>query len=258
MPNLHIERFGKGAPMVFLHGWGMSRSLLRQFADKFADRHSIWLVDLPGYGQSSTLDNADDVQVVAEYLLVHLPVNEPYILVGWSLGAIVALQMAAKAPQVVARLILFAATPCFMNSADWQHGVTRAALTQVADELSDDYTRALNRFLQLQLKNIPAAREMIRHIKTLLTDVPTPRPDTLQQGLRLLAATDMRPQLAAIAVPTLILNGDRDSLVPTQAGRLLAEQLPHAQAIIIHGAAHLPFMTHAAACRRWLQEFLQC
>ncbi len=258
MPNLYIERFGNGIPMVFLHGWGMPRSLLRGFAQEFATQHTIWLVDLPGYGQSDALARADDIQVLAKFLAEHLPTNESYILVGWSLGAVTALQLAAEFPQGIVKLVLFTATPCFMSSANWLHGVTQAALAQVAEELSGDYTKAMNRFLQLQLKNLPAARETIRQIKTLLAGEVAPDSTALQQGLEMLATTDLRQQLATITTPTLILNGDRDSLVPTLAARSLAEQMPHAQAVILHGAAHLPFMTHATACRRWLQEFLLC
>jgi pimeloyl-[acyl-carrier protein] methyl ester esterase len=255
MANLHVERFGQGKPMVFLHGWGMPRSLLRSFAQEFAAEHTIWLVDLPGYGQSEFLENGADVQVLVRFITQHLP-TEAYVLVGWSLGALVALQLAAMFPQHVTKLALFTATPCFMATATWPHGVAQTALHQVGTELAEDYAKAMNRFLQLQLKNLPGARDTIRDIKALLAMEAAPSSVVLQQGLQLLAMTDMRQQLAAIATPTFIINGDRDSLIPSIAARLLAESLPHAQTVIVHGAGHLPFITHAAVCRQHVQDFL--
>ena len=258
MPNLHIERFGHGIPMVFLHGWGMQRSLLRAFAQEFAARYSIWLVDMPGYGHSDFLEKADDTQVLTRYLVQQLAIDGTYILVGWSLGAMVALQMAMSFPQRIARLILFTATPCFMATPNWPYGVAQAALQQVSDELSQNYTQAMNRFLQLQLKNLPGARDTLRAIKAVLAKEPVPQHAALQQGLQLLATIDLRPQLESVAMPTLIINGDRDSLIPSPAARVLAEQLSRAQAVIVHGAGHVPFITHASVCRQYVQEFLTC
>jgi pimeloyl-[acyl-carrier protein] methyl ester esterase len=256
MPQLAIERFGQGLPMVFIHGWGMHRSLLRGFAQTFASRHAIWLVDLPGYGHSDLFDAGADVESLARYLAENLPVSQRYILVGWSMGASIALQLAASFPQRIAALILFTATPCFIATSGWSHGITQPALQQVSDELTQDYSRALNRFLQLQLKNTTDARTTVRAIRDLLANEPPPRAVALQQGLRLLAHTDLRDRLDAIDAATLIINGDRDSLVATLAARWLAEHLPRARAVILHGAGHLPFISHAEFCRRQIEEFL--
>lgn len=256
MTYLHVERFGQGNPMIFVHGWGMPRSLLRAFAQEFSAQHTIWLVDLPGYGQSEFLENSEDVSVLADFLAQHLPADAAYTLVGWSLGAIAALQLAAMFPQRIKKLVLFTATPCFMATAHWPHGVTRIALEQVGIELAEDYAKAMTRFLQLQLKNLPGARDLIREIKLMLAKQAAPSLAVLQQGLQLLTRADMRQQMASITMPTLILNGDRDSLVPTMAARLLAEGLPHGRTVMLHGAGHIPFISHADVCWQYVRDFM--
>lgn len=256
MPQLHIEQFGDGPPLVFIHGWGMHRSLFREFAQSFAAHYTVCLVDLPGYGKSDLIDYADDIHVLARYLMGHLAELQKFTLIGWSLGAMISLQLAGVLGDRVSKLILFTATPCFVVRDSWPFGVTQSALQQVRDELSQDYPRAMNRFLQLQLKNLPAARETIRAIRDLLAKEPAPQTIALQQGLHLLAHTDLRPVLNSITIKTLVINGDRDSLIHSMAARQLVELLPRAQAVIIHGAGHLPFISHASACRHYIEEFL--
>lgn len=255
--KLHIEQYGEGPPMVFIHGWGMHRSLLRDFAQFFAMRHTICLIDLPGYGNSDYFDQGDDIHALARYLADHLAALPRFTLVGWSLGAMVSVQLANILTDRIAKLILFTATPRFLTTNDWPFGITQPALQQVRDELSQDYPRAMNRFLQLQLKNLPGARDTIRSIRELLVKQPTPQAEALQQGLQLLSHIDLRTILPSITTKIFIINGDRDSLIHTAAARLMTEMLPNAQMVIIHGAGHLPFISHATACHQYIEDFLQ-
>ena len=66
----------------------------------------------------------------------------------------------------------------------------------------------------------------------------------MRAGLALLAATDLRGAIAGIEVPTLVIGGDRDTLVPSDSLRWLAASLPHATLALIPGAAHAPFLSH--------------
>lgn len=254
--HLFVERFGKGTPLVLLHGWGMHRVLLRQFATALAGQYEIILMDLPGHGNSARYENADNIESYVSYLHAALPQSTSFHLCGWSMGAMLALQFARQYPAMVRKLVLFTATPCFTNRPDWAAGVALPALQQVGNELAQDYHKAMSRFLMLQLMNLPDARDWVRCVRDMLQQEPVPQVAALQQGLQLLAASDLRPLLMHIHCPTLILNGDRDSLIPAPATRVLAEQLPDARAMLLHGSGHLPFVTHAAKCVAAVAEFL--
>ncbi|MBI3561016.1 MAG: alpha/beta fold hydrolase [Gammaproteobacteria bacterium] len=254
--TLFIERRGVGSTIiVFLHGWGMQRCLFYSLAEALGTRYQCWLIDLPGHGKSPAYQQAEDIQAYAEYLLGYLP-QVPCVLCGWSMGALLALAMVQRCSARISKLLLFAATPCFTNTTEWSYGIDKTVLRQVAAELSQDYPRALTRFLGLQLKNLPRSRDYLRKIKSLLEYAPAPVVGALLQGLVLLENTDLHGVAATITLPTLIINGDRDPLVPSPAARVLAELLPNAKAVIVHGSGHLPFVTHQALCLGWIEAFL--
>ncbi|HVS57389.1 MAG TPA: alpha/beta fold hydrolase, partial [Casimicrobiaceae bacterium] len=64
-----------------------------------------------------------------------------------------------------------------------------------------------------------------------------------------------RSGIGAISQPALVIAGDRDTLTPVAAGRCLASALPHASLVVIHGAAHTPFLSHPQAVITALDAF---
>jgi pimeloyl-[acyl-carrier protein] methyl ester esterase len=76
----------------------------------------------------------------------------------------------------------------------------------------------------------------------------------LEAGLRYLAAADLRAELARIALPTIVLHGDADRVIPPAAGRLLAESLPAARHVAIRGAGHALPLSHPEAVARAVLE----
>ncbi len=253
--GLSVERIGSGPPLLFLHGWGMSRSFFRPLAHAVAAQHSSWLLALPGYGQSAPLLNGEQIDVYTDHIVRQLALTSPVDWCGWSIGSLVALNIAYRYPQCVRRLVLFTATPCFQSRAHWMYGIGQDVLNQFAGDLAGDYAQTLSRFLTLQYKNVPRSRDQLREVKGLLAAEPKPTATVLQQGLQLLQTTDLLAGLPYITCPTLIINGDRDSLIPTPAARHLAEHMPNTRAVLVHGAGHLPFMTHTRQCVQQLQDF---
>jgi pimeloyl-[acyl-carrier protein] methyl ester esterase len=71
-----------------------------------------------------------------------------------------------------------------------------------------------------------------------------PDSSALDVGLELLRTTDLRGDAAGIAQPALVVHGQRDALVPIDAGRWLARHLPRARLVELEAAAHLPFLSH--------------
>ena len=182
---LSVERVGSGPALVFLHGWGMSRRLFKPLAQAVATQHTSWLIDMPGYGRSAPLINGEQLDVYADYIVAQLALNSAVDLCGWSMGGLVALNIAARYPHFVQRLLLFTATPCFQRHDHWLHGVHPDVLAQFAAELTEDYAQTFSRFLTLQYKNVPQAREQLREVKVLLSNEPKPPTSILQQGLQL-------------------------------------------------------------------------
>jgi len=258
MPELHIDISGSGQPLVMLHGWGMHGGVFRTLAEQLAPRHTVLAVDLPGHGGSTAFARFDDLPRLAEYCMQHLTarLDGAAILVGWSLGGLLAQFMAILYPDAVSKLILLNSTPCFRRRADWQCAIEDEVLARFAADLSDDPRGTLLRFLALQFMGTPHEKDDLRLARRLLFERPVPGRESLQQGLRLLRDSDLRAQLPQIQAPTLSIAGERDRLVPASASVILAEQVANGRAQIIRGAGHAPLLSHASTVFRLMESFI--
>ena len=106
-------------------------------------RFTLHLVDLPGHGLSrdDAISLAPDA--VADALLAQLP---PAIWIGWSLGGLVALAAAQRAPGALHALGMLAASPRFVRGGDWAEGMDPAIFRRFADDLATDYRAAVKEF----------------------------------------------------------------------------------------------------------------
>jgi pimeloyl-[acyl-carrier protein] methyl ester esterase len=123
--------------------------------------------------------------------------------------------------------------------------------------LGDNHAKTLERFLALQMLGSDLAQETLRRLKTRLKERPDPHPEALETGLDLLKSADLRPALGELACPTAWLYGDRDTLAPAKASKLLRTWLPQVSTAVIQGAAHTPFLSHPAETRRAVRRFME-
>lgn len=237
-------------PIVCLHGWGMRGAI---FAGLTLPGRTVFTPDLPGYG-----DEPMSTTYTAEAIARQLAANAParLVLLGWSMGSLIAQAWARLFPAQVERLILVAATPCFRQRADWPHGLSDADIAAFSEGVTRDSRATLARFLSLQARGSEDARAVIAQLRARLTALGEPSARTLAAGMRLLADTDLRAEASAIHAPTLMVHGDRDGLCPAAAAAWLAGQLPQARQSVLERAAHAPFLSHPAEFDHALMEFL--
>lgn len=251
--NLHVERTGTGPDLALLHGWGLHSGAWDELLPELALRHRVHAVDLPGHGHSASVvaDSFDDaVGIVAAVL------PKGALVCGWSLGGLIAQRLAQQYPQRVARLLLVASTPCFVERADWAHGMKDTTLTGFAQGLGTDRDATLARFVRLNALHGARGREAIRAFTARLGAHGPASVEGLAASLGWLRTTDLRAGAAAIAAPTLVVHGARDALTPAEAGRWLARHIPGARLAEIGDAGHLPFFSHRAAFAAALESHL--
>lgn len=241
--------------VVMLHGWGMNAAVWDVCPSCWQDlaQHRI---DLPGHGDSPLPPTLDTLWAWADACLEAAP--ERAIWLGWSLGGLVALAAALRAPKRVAGLILLTATPRFVQAVDWTPAVPEATLDQFHADLASDPAETLSRFLALQVRGSDAAHTTLRALRHALDHHPAPQPAALALGLELLRDEDLRGQLPDIHCPALWLFGSHDALVPPRVAERVECLMPGSRTAIIAGAAHAPHVSHpvetAAAIRTFLDE----
>ena len=112
---------GRGPSLVLVHGWSLSSAAFSELADLLGD-FRVLLPDLPGHGRSS-LQAVPSLSTLADDLAAWLATVavDKIVLGGWSLGGMVAMELAARPAVSVDRLLLLATTPRFTAAADWPH-----------------------------------------------------------------------------------------------------------------------------------------
>ncbi|MBS0882619.1 pimeloyl-ACP methyl ester esterase BioH [Pantoea sp. JGM49] len=254
MSSLYWHTTGTGdRDLVLLHGWGLNAEVWQNIVPRLSPHFRLHLVDLPGFGRSQGF-GALTLADMAQQLLPQLP--ERAVLLGWSLGGLVASQIALMQPERVTALISVASSPCFTAHKDWP-GIKPETLESFQQQLSNDFQRTVERFLALQTMGTENARQDARQLKDVVLSQPMPSVAVLEGGLEILREVDLRAQLPQLAMPLMRLYGSLDGLVPRRIAKQLDEALPRSPSIVMEKAAHAPFVSHPDTFCQHIIEFIQ-
>jgi malonyl-CoA O-methyltransferase len=251
---LHVEVRGTGPDLVLLHGWALHGGMWGPWIDELSRRARLHLVDLPGHGRSRWPEGTSTLRDMARAVSPHVP--DGAAVLGWSLGGMVALELARSRLGDLAALVLIATTPCFLARNDWPAGMNIGVLDGFAAGLAGDYRRTLSNFLALQTWGDENASQALRSLRANLDSHGEPDPQALTAGLGILRTADLRDALASITVPSLVIAGEHDRITPVAAGRELASRLPTARFVEVPKAGHAPFLSHPETVRREVENFL--
>ena len=254
MSEPYVETRGTGPDLVLLHGWALHGGTWGPWLDRLASRHRLHLVDLPGHGRSPWPEQATTLTDLAQAASPRVPAGAAVL--GWSLGGLVALELARLRTADIAALVLVATTPRFLKSEDWPSAMEPATLQGFAAGLAGDYRRTIANFLALQTWGDEHATQALRVLRASLAAHGEPDPRALSAGLGILRDADLRDALPRLAVPTLVIAGEHDRITPAAAGRELAARLPTARYREIAKAGHAPFLSHADEVTREVEDFL--
>lgn len=254
-------------PLVLLHGWALNLRVFDEFVaqlrtEPLVPHRDILRLDLPGHGRAAEPaslyggdpEGAWDIDAVARHLLAQLPAR--CALLGWSLGAKLALHIAAIEPARIERLVLLCATPRFAQADDWPHGTPASVLGAFTQHLQRDYRRTVREFLELQVRGSANADTALAALQAALLAQGECAPEVLQRSARLLHAVDQRSRLGNVSAPTLVIAGEYDRLVHPRASQALAKFLPDARFVQIAKAGHAPFLSHQSEVIDALRTFL--
>lgn len=253
MTTLYWQTIAQNKPdLVLLHGWGLNAQVWHSIEMRLGSQFQLHFVDLPGYGRSQGF-SAMSLQQMADIVWQQMPKNA--ILLGWSLGGLVASKIAIDHPQDVKALISVASSPCFSANEEWP-GIKPSVLQGFEYQLAQDFQRTVERFLALQTLGTDSARQDTRLLKSVVLEQPMPTVEVLNGGLEILRTEDLRQPLMCSKVPMLRIYGYLDGLVPRKTAQLLDEQMPESKSVIMRNAAHAPFISHPDQFCQIIEEFI--
>lgn len=239
---MHIEEHGSGPDLVLIHGWAMHGGIFSPLTERLAAHFRVHVVDLPGHGCSH-----DELHFTVDDSARRIAAATPRALwVGWSLGGLVALRAALDQPAQVRGLALVASSPCFVRKPVWPHGVDASVFAEFSTELHARYRHAVERFLALETMGSAHAQTELRELKKIVFERGEPRAEVLADGLQALDGSDLRADLAHLAMPSLWMAGRRDRLVPPAAMQWSATHARDGRYLEFN-SGHAPFLEHADA-----------
>jgi len=252
--TLHVEIRGQGPDLVLLHGWALHGGMWGPWLGELERHARLHVLDLPGHGRSDWSVGTGDLAGLARAVFPCVPRGAA--ILGWSLGGMLALELARQHPRHLRALLLVATTPKFLAGADWEHGLQPEVLAEFTRGLEQDYRRTVHNFLALQTRGDERAHETLRLLRAGLAAHGEPDRRSLAAGLDILRDTDLRDALPHITLPALVVAGEHDRLTPPRAGHELAARLPAARFHRIGRSGHAPFLSHPAEVLAEVSAFL--
>ena len=262
--ELYYEDHGSGRPVVLIHGWPLSgRSWESQVPALIDAGYRVITYDRRGFGASSQPWDGYDYDIFAAdlgALLDHLDLHD-VTLVGFSMGGgEVARYIGAHGTARIAKAVLAAAVPPFLYAGadNPDGGLDDATIAQFEDGVRSDRLAFLDGFT----KNFFAAGDRTDLIsepqRTYAMNIAAfASPKGTLDCIAAFARTDFRGDLAKIDVPTLILHGGSDGIVPFEvSGKRSHDMISGSELVLVDGAPHGFNATHAEAFNRALLEFL--
>jgi non-heme chloroperoxidase len=263
--ELHYTDQGTGAPVVLIHGWPLSgRSWENQVPALVAAGYRVITYDRRGFGESSQPWNAytyDTFAADLDAVLTELDLTG-VTLVGFSMGGgEVARYIGTYGTERVAKAVFAGAVPPFLYKSpdNPDGGLDDETIKAFQDGVALDRMAFLKNFIdnfftagdRKDLISEPQ-KEFAFQIAAFAS------PKATLECIAAFGMTDFRPDVAKIDVPTLVLHGDSDAIVPFEvSGKRVAETVPGAEVHVVKGGPHGFNATHATEFNEALLAFLE-
>jgi len=233
--------------LILLPGWGLGVSPLEPLAAALRglDEHlRVEIEPLPDLETSDLNEWLDELDAT-------LPDN--VWLGGWSLGGMLAAELAARRGERCCGLATFASNVCFVARSEWPSAMAQTDFDAFIAGCSSDPQGTLKRFSLLCVQGADDARALARQLKT---GAPHGSPTALIESLKLLEHMDTRAALQAYRGPQLHLFGGLDALVPAEASTDLLNLLPDIEVGLIEQASHAFILENPHGVAAAIQAFL--
>ncbi len=252
--RIHYRVKGKGEPLIFLHGMGFCGADWFAQERYFSKNYRVVIPDFRGYGKSERSENPDHNYSVVSHsedfcaLLDHLEIDSAYV-VGWSLGGMVALQVALDNPKRIRRLAVINAVPSKPVQYPWD------MILKLQRNIFLD-------FLGMAVYAQTAANFMFPFVEQrelrarVATKIATNSKIVYRRSIQAIFEWDLSHCLEDLKMPILFISGDRDFITPALK-RQIVDQMPNAHLKIVHNSGHGTPLDQPEVTNSLLGDFLR-
>lgn len=252
-----------GTVLLLIHGLGASIETWKDNVQVLARNHRVYALDLPGNGRSDKPSPPYSLADLARFVREFMRIEgiERASLVGHSVGGAVSMQFAIQFPEQVDRLVLvdnfglgkevslLLRLLTLPRIGEWLSRPSRKGTAQLWEEAFFDPALVTEEWVELyyELDCLPGNQEsMLATLRSLAT----------LRGIRDEVLALIRDNLERITVPTLVVWGQQDSLMPVEHAQVAQSGIPGAKVHIFDRCGHMPQMEHPEAFNALVREFL--
>src|SRR6185369_786306 len=246
---------GEGIPVLFLHGWMMSRRVW-SFQEPLSTLFRIITIELRGHGDSREPEFSYDncINDISE-LLAHLKIDRA-VITGWSMGAQIAIRFYSIMGRKVSGMILVGGTPCFCKQSDCAFGVPKSEVRSMARRLKRDYASTAGDFFKAMFSEGEINKADLVRIASRavgrLPDYPV-----AASALKVLIDSDLRSLLPEISVPVLLIHGTDDKICLPGASEYMSSIIKGASLELFADTGHAPFLSRPDRVNSLITGFVQ-
>lgn len=252
MPTLAYTEKGKGLPLVLVHGFPVDWRMWEAQISELSGHWRVIAPDLLGFGRSWS-DQPFTMESQAD--AIHSMLRElnalPCALGGLSMGGYIALAYVRKYPEDLRGLMLVD------TKAERDNPQQREGRDKMIELVRTSGSRAVAEQMlpNMLAEDTPRARPAVAASLRAMMEACPPR--TIENALTAMRERpDQSPHLSSIAVPTLIIVGDADSITPVSVAQSMQKQIPGARLSTIKGAGHMSPMEQPAQVNQAMSRFL--
>ncbi len=249
--TVHYEVYGRGKPVILLHGWLGSWALWQETMTHLGRRFRTYALDFWGFGESGTRRNSyqvtDFIALVDQFMESLGIVSAP--LIGHSMGGTVSLSTAIRYPQRVTKVVVIGSPIS---------GSSLAAPLKLAGRR----TVATNLFNIMPVFRLgmrlyaPFICKDSRFPEMMDKDLSQTTLESFLTSIATLRRTDLRPQLSEIRVPVMGMYGSKDIIVNPQQWQALKKGIPDARIEWFDDAGHFIMLDDPHGCLEKIDDFL--